>query len=87
MQERLDGEEGNPRDDVEVSFDAVNSSTSLLPHNTEVQASNEMGQSQNEESSGSIPRVQYFVALAAVLGGMTMGTTIGNNFFMERLEN
>ena len=86
MQERLDAEEGNSRDDVDLSFDAVNSSARLLPDNTEVQANNEMGQSQNEESSGSIPRVQYFVALAAVLGGMTMGTTIGNNFFMERFE-
>ena len=85
MQERLEGEEGNPRDNVDLTFDAVSSSTRLLPENTEVQTNNDMGQIQNEENSGSL-RVQYMVALAAVLGGMTMGTTIGNIFSFALLE-
>ena len=85
MQERLEGEEGNPRDNVDLTFDAVSSSTRLLPENTEVQTNNDMGQIQNEENSGSL-RVQYMVALAAVLGGMTMGTTIGNVFPLPYLK-
>ena len=85
MQERLEGEEGNPRDNVDSTFDAVSSSTRLLPENTEVQTNNDMGQIQNEENSGSL-RVQYMVALAAVLGGMTMGTTIGNVFPLPYLK-
>ena len=85
MQERLEGEEGNPRDDVDLTFDAVSSSARLLPENTEVQTNNNMGQIQNEENSGSL-RVQYMVALAAVLGGMTMGTTIGNVFPLPYLK-
>ena len=85
MQERLEREEGNPRDDVDLTFDAVSSSARLLPENTEVQTNNDMGQIQNEENSGSL-RVQYMVALAAVLGGMTMGTTIGNVFPLPYLK-
>ena len=85
MQERLEREEGNPRDDVDLTFDAVSSSARLLPENTEVQTNNNMGQIQNEENSGSL-RVQYMVALAAVLGGMTMGTTIGNVFPLPYLK-
>ena len=85
MQERLEREEGNPRDDVDLTFDAVSSSARLLPENTEVQTNNDMGQIQNEENSGSF-RVQYMVALAAVLGGMTMGTTIGNVFPLPYLK-
>ena len=85
MQERLEREESNPRDDVDLTFDAVSSSARLLPENTEVQTNNNMGQIQNEENSGSL-RVQYMVALAAVLGGMTMGTTIGNVFPLPYLK-
>ena len=85
MQERLEREEGNPRDNVDLTFDAVSSSARLLPENIEVQINNDMGQIQNEENSGSL-RVQYMVALAAVLGGMTMGTTIGNVFPLPYLK-
>ena len=77
MQERLEQEEETPRNDADLSFDDVNSSSRLLPDDRELQINNEMGQPQNEENAGSL-RVQYLVSLAAVLGGMTMGTTIGS---------
>ena len=85
MQDRLEDEEEPPRSDFHSSFDTVNSSTRLLPDNNEVQTNNEMGQNQNyprQEGVRSM-RVQYLVSLAAVLGGMTMGTTIGSKYFNE----
>ena len=89
MQDRLEEEEEPPHSDLQSSFDTSNSSTRLFPDNPELQTNNEMGQSQNEprqEVAGSM-RTQYLVSLAAVLGGMTMGTTIGNNAFNKLMLN
>ena len=85
MQDRLEDEEEPPRSDFHSPFDTVNSSTRLLPDNTELQTNNETGQNQNyprQEVAGSM-RVQYLVSLAAVLGGMAMGTTLGIKYFHE----
>ena len=52
----------------------------LLPENPELQEATEMGQAPNDQRR-ELPTVmwpQYFASMAAVLGGMTMGTTIGN---------
>ena len=51
----------------------------LLPENPELQEESEMGLAPNDQSR-ELPTVmwpQYFASIAAVLGGMTMGTTIG----------
>ena len=54
----------------------------LLPENSELQEESEMGLAPNDQSrvNQSLQTVmwpQYFASIAAVLGGMTMGTTIG----------
>ena len=64
---------------------ADDSSVPLLPENEERQSGSEMGQHDqpNYQSQPQNYHAQYFATLAAVLGGMTMGTTIGKITFTK----
>ena len=80
MESRL--EEGEDINSAAYSSTDVadESSVPLLPENEEIQSGSEMGQHDqpNYQSQPQNYHTQYFATLAAVLGGMTMGTTIGN---------
>ena len=79
MESRL--EEGEDINSVGYSSTDVvdDSSVPLLLENEEIQSGGEMGQHDqpNYQSQPQHYHAQYFATLAAVLGGMTMGTTIG----------
>ena len=81
MQSRLEDEEENDHSYHSSTGETDEFSVLLLPENTNIQSSIEMGQGPNEQQR-ELPAVmwpQYFATFAAVLGGMTMGTTIGNS--------
>ena len=79
MESRL--EEGEDINSAAYSSTDVadDSSVPLLPENEEIQSDSEMGQHDqpNYQSQPQHYHAQYFATLAAVLGVMTMGTTIG----------
>ena len=92
MQSRLEENEEEGHDHLSSSYSSVDvvddRSARLLPDNTELHIDNEMGQGPNDQHR-EMPATmlpQYFATLAAVLGGMTMGTTIGNTLIIKYFE-